>query len=411
MGSSKMHIENIAAHVLVTRFNLRFPNLGKDKFGKDTLAASWMQHRLNIFRHVCAPSVAAQTVQDFDWLVLIDPKTSPDVRKHLDDSARKVKNFFLVESAPYPDWREIFKYYIDGNRPLIQTRMDNDDAIAPEFISSIQKLSTAMEHVGSMDEYCVIDFSHGVEFDGENFFLLEQRGSNFSSIFIKNPKASSVESIYDWHHREIIEKFTSIIIRTRDDRPMWCQSIHDRNAKNVLQAGASFDADKARRRFGIAKAISWSSEAKAIEWPPGAKPFSLSAETALSLLKLKGPPGRTRVLPSEIRAFPSMRDNAGFSISFPAPICLDFGALFTNPSEDAEAVCVKVKKKPGNGSEILIDSKRLAGGESCEFRFHCILEEGEILDVEVSVWPGSSSSSYMWPTFRDPYLIIDEVKS
>jgi N-acetylglucosaminyl-diphospho-decaprenol L-rhamnosyltransferase len=60
-------------HVLLTRFNL--PSKGPESLIR--AQEGWLQRRVELFQRYTIPSVAAQTVSGFHWIVYIDPESPP----------------------------------------------------------------------------------------------------------------------------------------------------------------------------------------------------------------------------------------------------------------------------------------------------------------------------------------------
>jgi len=88
--------------------------------------------RLELFRSVCLPSFEAQTDKDFDIVVVcneihkhhFDYSIHPDVRSFYGDGLRDIKSKSV---AP-------FDYELPH---VIQTRLDSDDFVSPDFIETI----------------------------------------------------------------------------------------------------------------------------------------------------------------------------------------------------------------------------------------------------------------------------------
>ena len=67
---------NRIQHALITRFSIR--NLFGDG-GGDALLPSSIERRFALFQVACLPSVLAQSSQDFDWFVFVDPPCSAEM--------------------------------------------------------------------------------------------------------------------------------------------------------------------------------------------------------------------------------------------------------------------------------------------------------------------------------------------
>src|SRR4029077_13912870 len=126
-------------HLLLTRFNVRLHWVASelmhhsDPFGLD--------HRFNIFESFCLPSVRSQLAA-FRWMVFFDHDT-PDQYK--DRIARYVADCPSLEpvyvEGPLADEgiRDHVRDLVpSGVRTVITTRLDNDDAIASDYLALIQ---------------------------------------------------------------------------------------------------------------------------------------------------------------------------------------------------------------------------------------------------------------------------------
>ena len=59
------------AHFLITRFNISTPFTGNTPI----LTDAWLTKRFELFEQFCFPSVAGQTNNNFQWIILFHPET------------------------------------------------------------------------------------------------------------------------------------------------------------------------------------------------------------------------------------------------------------------------------------------------------------------------------------------------
>lgn len=125
-------------HVLFTRFNVRwtdaYPYPGHDP--------AWLRDRFVLFERFCLPSVRAQSCQDFTWLVFFDTETPEPFRHRINEYAKELPVFVPVF---------VPKFSVDvltealGDRQylareyLVTSRLDNDDALAANYMARVQK--------------------------------------------------------------------------------------------------------------------------------------------------------------------------------------------------------------------------------------------------------------------------------
>ena len=65
-------------HLVVTRLTMKL-------FYED-FSPEWLEERLRLFRTYCVPGMAAQTVDDYQWLVLCDEETDPEFVEQVGES-------------------------------------------------------------------------------------------------------------------------------------------------------------------------------------------------------------------------------------------------------------------------------------------------------------------------------------
>ena len=116
-------------HYLLTRFNLRlWPH---NKVGEETQTEEWQRRRVALFETYTLSSVAAQTCQDFVWIILFD-------------SCKQIKVISVkgaYSRAFARIYRDVMVKDLDGYKgPVISTYLDNDDAIARCFVSDVQRI-------------------------------------------------------------------------------------------------------------------------------------------------------------------------------------------------------------------------------------------------------------------------------
>ncbi len=208
-------------HILMTRFNVVVAE------GAQAPDEMWLRDRLRWFEAFTVPSVMAQTVQPDSWIIFCDAE-SPD---------------WLVDRMPHSAtvWRVqgIFTPTVaaeavsDVEGPIITTRLDNDDAIATDYLEAVQRESPVEGFV---------NFPHGLQLAGERLY----RRSDPSNAFISRAERQPVGTVFAVPHRSIIELYSVRQVKTA---PMWLQVIHGRNWANA--AIGIRTSGKQLRRFAV----------------------------------------------------------------------------------------------------------------------------------------------------------------
>ncbi len=212
-------------HVLLTRFALRFEeDSSLRKYEQDPI---WLDYRLQLFRNYCLPSVKAQTFQDFDWWILVDPSFPGLTVKMVAELERDAMVLFMDEP-----WNEKLSQVGELLGPqynkkwVCSTRLDSDDMIHNEFMSMVAKEAVEREEW--------ISFPNG-------YFLKERLGKAVEREYLRNPFISYVEyadpftSVLKINHIRIGKRGPGIKTVTT---PAWIQVDHGDNIKN--DAGKKF---------------------------------------------------------------------------------------------------------------------------------------------------------------------------
>lgn len=132
-------------HFIVTRFNLRRKD-GEwkfDKLGNPVLTDQWMKRRMNLFENFCYPSVKNQSSKNYEWLVYIDRRTDQKYVNALEKLANDHGSMSLIKVDSYAEFQEQYSVDIlsrtsEEATHIISTRLDNDDMIHEDFVSTIQ---------------------------------------------------------------------------------------------------------------------------------------------------------------------------------------------------------------------------------------------------------------------------------
>lgn len=224
---------NLFDHFVITRFNVRV--------NAAALADEWLRHRLHYFKTVCCQAMAKQTNRNFRWLVLFDSMRSP----WFDEQVSVLSASGLFE----PIWIEgtftgeaVASVVAERSTApwLITTRVDNDDAIARDYVELVQS------HFAKQ-EFEFVNFQRGVQLteSGELFHRADP-SSPFLSLIEKRSRALPA-TVYVWAHSEV-EKNAKL--RQINSHPMWLQMIHSRNVSNQVR-GVRADPRIVSRYFDI----------------------------------------------------------------------------------------------------------------------------------------------------------------
>lgn len=227
MGEDKMRTG--VDHVILTRFNL--PSAGVESIVR--AQDGWLRMRVALFEKYCVPSVLAQTNTNFRWLIYFDPE-SPDWLLSLIEDHRKSGTFvpvFRQSVTPAELIQDIRDITGARGAALITSNLDNDDAVAIDFVARLQDdVPTAPR--------AAVYLSHGlIKSPGGLYFRIDRHNA-FCTVreTWDEPKTCWL----DWHDRLP----RHMPVRLIGGEPAWLQVVHGTNVSNrvrgVLTSPASY---------------------------------------------------------------------------------------------------------------------------------------------------------------------------
>lgn len=220
-------------HFVLTRFNVRGD--AESSFPAD----DWLRARLDIFRQWCLPSIRSQTVAPDYWLIFCDSKSSTWFREELSSLLRPGEEIVWVEGPS--SVRMFIDAIMKRSRKgyLITTRLDNDDAIACDFVEMVQDCFDGQER-----EF--INFTYGAQYCNGRCFIRIDPSNPFISLIEKRSDAAPMTVHIDWHNR--LERHGSV--RRVRSHLAWLQHVHGGNVANVVR-GIPVRPEKALRYFSL----------------------------------------------------------------------------------------------------------------------------------------------------------------
>jgi len=122
----------VGGHLLLTRFNLRHGGAYDARYSE-----AWMTHRMAIFARWCLPSVQAQTVRDFRWLVFFDRVRSQPWGAEIARLAglAPFEPVFLDDAGALVD---AIAARAPGEGVLLTSRLDNDDVLHRDHVACVR---------------------------------------------------------------------------------------------------------------------------------------------------------------------------------------------------------------------------------------------------------------------------------
>lgn len=223
-------------HYIATRFYV--DNEGHGKLPNE----NWLVSRVELFKKVCLPSVAAQSDFGFTWLVFCDVS-----------SPTWLMDFFESLNQPYLRVVRISSLISGGSirgaleanseDRILTTRLDSDDALANDFVSRLYD-ATEGHTVGAFN------FTYGLQITP--FGLLWTRSTGNPFISVLDNQGFRSRNVFDFDHQEVSDAFH---VQQIHGRPAWLQVIHGGNVANQAH-GLPVLRSRYARTFPLAGACS-----------------------------------------------------------------------------------------------------------------------------------------------------------
>lgn len=204
-------------HVILTRFNL--PSQGAESLIR--AQDGWLLERVDLFERFTVPSIEAQTVTHFRWIVYFDPESPAWLLERL--SSYVESGLFSALYRESVTWQDVVvdARELTGGAAdlLITTNLDNDDALATDFVERVQR-EAAKGWRGALY------MSTGLILHGNRTYLREDRDNAFCCAI--EPWADAQTAWRDWH----VMLGRHMKVRSIQGAPAWLQVIHGRNVSN-----------------------------------------------------------------------------------------------------------------------------------------------------------------------------------
>jgi hypothetical protein len=224
MAEEIQNIHTELEHVVLTRFNIRYTE-NSDSFsvGNDP---TWLAHRFDLFEQYCFPSLIQQSNQDFTWLIFFDNDT-PSIfaaRARALAERRSRTHAIFCDKLPIERVRDEISKHIGSNpKWLLSTRIDNDDGLHIDFLSSVRQ--TAQYNFSH-----VINVPVGLILRARRTYMYRHESNAFISLFEPYSVANTVFSIT--RHVDAAKSYPVI---QGVEKALWLQVIHGKNISNRIR--------------------------------------------------------------------------------------------------------------------------------------------------------------------------------
>lgn len=213
-------------HVFLTRFNLQ--SGGKEKEIRQS--SGWLEKRFQLFEDYCFPSMLAQTRKDFFWLIYFDANTPEKYKTLVKGYQKKMPKLLPIWVSPgetvnvSEDVLSLSKE--TKSTHILTTRLDNDDGIHEDFISTLRKYADPCLHIKSPQ---VFNFNQGYIIANKKFYSYKDTSNPFSSLL---ESALKPKTIWGAQHVNIANLGE---LHQLETEPMWLQVVHEDNVRNRIK--------------------------------------------------------------------------------------------------------------------------------------------------------------------------------
>ena len=205
---------------ILTRFNLLLWR--KDKEGNKVRSQAWLEHRFMLFERYCLPSIANQTCNEFEWIVLFDSKTPDSFKERISELQTKCPQLIPVFVEPEQGryFAEIFRKEVTfrlskRSERILTTYLDNDDALDIHFVENIQR------HASELSDGTFIYYTEGFQFFTDYKYLMKIHypRNHFVSV-VERGNPETVKTIYGYGSHYYIDRIKGVKIEYVKNQPM-----------------------------------------------------------------------------------------------------------------------------------------------------------------------------------------------
>jgi hypothetical protein len=205
-------------HIVLTRFNL--PSEGYESLIR--AHEGWLRSRVELFERYCLPSMRAQT-SPATWIIYFDPE-SPEwlfewIERVNHDDFVPILRATVSRSELLDDIRGALGRTSEG---LITTNLDNDDALAVDFLGRVQQAARPGERTA-------VYLADGLIADGAGVYRRVDAHNAFCSVA---EPWEDPETCWSRAHNLLGE---TMAVRSVRGHPAWLQVVHGENVSNRVR--------------------------------------------------------------------------------------------------------------------------------------------------------------------------------
>lgn len=212
--------------VLLTRFNLATGGRERDK----RESGDWLRGRFDLFEQFCLPTIAAQNVSDFHWLIFFDLHTPGWARDRI-ARAQEIVPFAAIFTELFDSsgWGRCVRERIGPPRPgrcVVTSNLDNDDGVARDYLARIARVV----RTAPAEPPYAINFRNGLVLSDGRLYAHTHDSSAFTNLV--EADTDSLRTVNTISHMELARH---VRVVQEVGSPAWLQVVHGGNVSNRVR--------------------------------------------------------------------------------------------------------------------------------------------------------------------------------
>lgn len=191
-----------------------------------------LDDRFRHFEQITLPALKRQTDPDFTLLILIGESLPEAARARLDAAVAALPQAMIVSRPPLPH-RKVCQDVINAVRgplvqPCLQFRMDDDDAVAVDFVAELRRAARDIDPLLRFNGTAAIDFCSGLEvMVGPEGLLAGEVVSAYATAGLGfYADADRPLTVMNFNHSKMARFMPTV---TLSHKPMFVRSLNDFN--------------------------------------------------------------------------------------------------------------------------------------------------------------------------------------
>ena len=229
--------EPVVSHFLLTRFNVKLSE------NSTSPSADWLATRLQHFVEFCVASMQGQSQQCFSWLVFVDEESPQWFKSRLheirDASGHLFEAVYITGQFNGAQAGRAIRNRTTAPS-ILTTRVDNDDAVARDFVEIIQR--------SARGKFEFINLIDGAQLSAAGVYRRPYPSNPFVSVFEPLREGELPRTVFMDEHPDLGKHGPIRDVRT--GHAMWMQVVHGENIANEV-VGLRVSAERLRPWFDI----------------------------------------------------------------------------------------------------------------------------------------------------------------